>query len=127
MGERRRSRSPSSAPGRPRTGAQLVRRRVPASDRTVRQRVRVTALVPTILDAAVSLGLAEGAALFDAALQRRQVTLDALRHGLIRRSGRPGTPPLRRLMALAEDSPTPTCASPASSGGSSSTDPAGRR
>jgi very-short-patch-repair endonuclease len=89
-------------PRQPRTGAQLVRRTVPASDRTARQGVRVTTLVPTILDAAVTLGLAEGAALFDAALQRRQVTLDALRHGLIRRSGRPGTPPLRRLMALAE-------------------------
>jgi very-short-patch-repair endonuclease len=87
---------------RPRTGATLVRRTVPARDRTVRNGIRVTTPVATVLDAAVCLGLAEGAALFDTALQRHQVTLEALRRGAIRRSGRPGAPLLRRLMTLAE-------------------------
>ena len=86
---------------RPRRRTTLVRRSVPAPDRTVVKGIRVTAPVPTVLDAAVGLGLVRGAALFDTALQGR-VTLDALRHGLIRRSGRPGARLLEQLMALAE-------------------------
>lgn len=87
---------------RPRKGAVLVRRTVPVQDRTVVKGVRVTTPVPTVLDAAVSLGLAGAAALFDAALQQHRVTLEGLRHGLIRRSGRPGAPLLGRLMSLAD-------------------------
>jgi very-short-patch-repair endonuclease len=86
----------------PRRGAHLVRRAVPPADRTMRQRIRVTTLVPTVLDAAVDLGLVEGAALVDTALQQRRVTLDELRRGRIRRSGRPGARVLDRLMHLAE-------------------------
>jgi hypothetical protein len=57
---------------RPRKGAVLVRRTVPVQDRTVVKGVRVTTPMPTVLDAAVSLGLAGGAALFDAALQQHR-------------------------------------------------------
>lgn len=87
---------------RPRRRTTLVRRSVPATDRTVVKGIRVTTPVPTVLDAAVSLGLVGGAALFDTALQRRKVTPDALRHGLVRRSGRPGARLLDQLMALAD-------------------------
>ena len=87
---------------RPRARTSLVRRTVPAADRTVVKGIRVTTPVPSVLDAAVGLGLIGGAALFDTALQRRRVTLDGLRHGRLRRSGRPGARLLDRLMALAE-------------------------
>jgi very-short-patch-repair endonuclease len=87
---------------RPRPGTSLVRRTVPAADRTVVKGIRVTTPVPSVLDAAVGLGLVGGAALFDTALQRRRVTLDGLRHGRLRRSGRPGARLLDRLMALAD-------------------------
>jgi very-short-patch-repair endonuclease len=86
---------------RPRARTTLVRRTVPAPDRTVVKGIRVTRPVPSVLDAAVSLGLGRGAALFDTALQRR-VSLDGLRHGRVRRSGRPGARLLDQLMALAE-------------------------
>lgn len=87
---------------RPREGAVLVRRAVPVADRTQRRGIRVTTPVPTVLDAAVRLGPAEGARLFDTALQQHKVTLEGLRHGYVRRSGRPGAPLLGRLMALAD-------------------------
>jgi very-short-patch-repair endonuclease len=86
---------------RRRPGVFLVRRTVPASDRTLRRGVRVTTLAPTVLDAAATLGAVEGARVMDRALQRRVVTVEALRHTQIRRSGRRGTPLITRLLALA--------------------------
>jgi very-short-patch-repair endonuclease len=87
---------------RPRARTSLVRRAVPPTDRTVLKGVRVTTPAPSVLDAAVGLGLVGGAALFDTALQRRKVSVDDLRHGYIRRSGRPGARLLDRLMGLAD-------------------------
>ena len=86
---------------RSRPDVRLVRRTVPARDRTTHAGVRVTTAVPTVLDSAVVLGLAAGAALLDGMLQRHKVTVDGLRHGMIRRSGRPGGPLLDRLLELA--------------------------
>ena len=85
--------------GRP--GVQLVRRTVPANDRTMHRGLRVTTTVATVLDAAAELGTVEGAKVFDTALQRRKVTVDGLRAGRTRRSGRPGAVLLARLIALA--------------------------
>lgn len=87
---------------RPRPRTTLVRRSVRPADRTVLRGIRLTTPAPTVLDAAVGLGLVGGAALFDTALQRRKVSLDDLRRARIRRSGRPGAPLLDRLMTLAE-------------------------
>ena len=87
---------------RPRARTTLVRRAVPVSDRTVVKGIRLTTPVPTVLDAAVGLGLVKGAALFDTALQRHKVTPDGLRHGRLRRSGRPGARLLDELMDLAD-------------------------
>ena len=84
-----------------RPGVFLVRRTIPASDRTSRQGVRVTTPVPTVLDAAASLGVDRGARVVDRALQRRVVTLEALRREQVRRSGRRGAPVTARLLALA--------------------------
>jgi very-short-patch-repair endonuclease len=66
-----------------------------------RRGLRVTALVPTVLDAAGSLGAGKGARVVDRALQRRMVTLEALRREQLRRSGRRGAPVTARLLALA--------------------------
>lgn len=79
----------------------LVRRTVPARDRTTRRGVRVTTPVPTVLDAAARLGVQRGARVFDDALSRHVVTLEGLRHGYLRRSGRRGQPVLDRLVDLA--------------------------
>jgi very-short-patch-repair endonuclease len=84
-----------------RPGVFLVRRTVPDADRTVRRGIRVTTPVPTVLDAAAERGLEEGARLMDTALQRRTVTLEALRQGQVRRSGRRGAPVTARLLVLA--------------------------
>jgi hypothetical protein len=86
---------------RRRAGVLLVRRTVPDVDRTVRRGLRVTTLVPTVLDAAATLGIRRGAEVVDRALQRRVVTLEALRHAQVRRSGRRGAPVIARLLALA--------------------------
>jgi very-short-patch-repair endonuclease len=86
---------------RERPGARLLRRTVPPADRTVRHGLRVTTLVPTVLDAAASLGPEQGSRLMDGALQRRKVTLEALRRAQVRRSGRHGAPVTERLLALA--------------------------
>lgn len=75
---------------------------VPAGDRTTHRRLPVTTPAATVLDAAVTLGLVEGAQLFDTALQRRKVTVAALRAARTRRSGRPGAELLATLLALAE-------------------------
>src|SRR3954470_1925746 len=73
---------------RRRPGVFLVRRTVPVADRTMRQGLRVTTPVATVLDAAATLGTVRGAEVMDRALQRRRVSLDALRHAQVRRSGR---------------------------------------
>ncbi|MCD2190552.1 DUF559 domain-containing protein [Actinomycetospora soli] len=80
----------------------LAYRDVPARDRTTHKRLPVTTPVASVLDAAVSLGLVEGAKLVDTALQRRKVTVAALRAARTRRSGRPGAELLAALIALAE-------------------------
>ncbi|MDL5154635.1 DUF559 domain-containing protein [Actinomycetospora termitidis] len=87
---------------RARPGVDLVLRDVPARDRTRHRRLAVTTLAPTVLDAAVTLGLIEGAKLLDTALQRRKVTVEGLRAARTRRSGRPGAQLLAQLLTLAE-------------------------
>lgn len=79
----------------------LVRRTVPVADRIVRRGLRVTTPVATVLDAAARLGCTEGARVMDRALQRRVVSLEALRHAQLKRSGRRGAPVTARLLALA--------------------------
>jgi very-short-patch-repair endonuclease len=74
---------------------------VAKAERTVRYGLRVTTPVPTVLDAAASLGVDRGARVVDRALQRRVVTLEALRRAQVRRSGRRGAPVTARLLALA--------------------------
>ncbi len=86
---------------RRRPGVLLVRRTVPGADRTVRHGLRVTTPVPTVLDAAATLGVDRGARVVDRALQRQVVTLEALRRAQVRRSGRRGAPVTARLLALA--------------------------
>jgi very-short-patch-repair endonuclease len=86
---------------RRRPGVMLVRRTVAKADRTVRHGLRVTTPVPTVLDAAATLGTVKGARVVDRALQRRVVTLEALRRAQIKRSGRRGAPVTARLLALA--------------------------
>jgi very-short-patch-repair endonuclease len=86
---------------RRRPGVLLVRRTVPEVDRTVHRGLRVTTLVPTVLDAAAERGFEDGARLMDTALQRRKVTLEALRRAQVRRSGRRGAPATWRLLELA--------------------------
>lgn len=86
---------------RRRPGVLVVRRTVPASDRTTRRGLRVTTLVATVLDAAATLGTTRGARIMDRALQRRVVTLEALRHAQLKRSGRRGAPVTAGLLALA--------------------------
>jgi very-short-patch-repair endonuclease len=86
---------------RRRPGVLLVRRTVPETDRTVLRRLRVTTIVPTVLDAAAERGPEDGARLMDTALQRRKVTLEALRRAQVKRSGRHGSPVTWRLLALA--------------------------
>lgn len=86
---------------RPRLGVEIRRRGVEAQDRTVVRGIAVTAKAATVLDAAVALGLAEGARLMDRALQRERVTLQALRDVHARTSGRHGAQLAAELIALA--------------------------
>ena len=86
---------------RPRPDAVLVRRTVPPHEATVRQGLRVTTLLATVLDASAALGAGEGAHLMDRALQQGRVALESLRRLQVRRSGRRGAPVILRLLALA--------------------------
>ena len=86
---------------RARTGVHVRRVAVAADDRTVVQGVAVIKKAPTVLGAAVRLGLHDGAQLMDRALQRERVTLEQLHAAHVRASGREGAPAAHRLLALA--------------------------
>jgi very-short-patch-repair endonuclease len=92
--------SPPSQP-RPRPGVHVVRRHVPAEDRVVVDGVAVTKKAPSVLAAAVALGLADGARLMDDVLQRGTVDLAALQRAHCRSSGRRGARLCAELLHLA--------------------------
>lgn len=87
---------------RPRGGVRLLRRDVEPVDRTRVRGLLVTTRAPTVLDAAVGLGLEEGARLMDRALLRKRVDPAALREVHERRRGRYGAVLAERLLALAD-------------------------
>lgn len=87
---------------RPRSGVRLVRREVERVDRTRLHGLLVTTRAPTVLDAAVGLGLEEGARLMDRALLRKRVEPAALREVHERRRGRHGAVLAERLLTLAD-------------------------
>ena len=90
-------------PRRPRSrpGVAVARRRIDPADRTVVAGLLVTKRAPTVLDAAVGLGLEDGARLMDHSLLTGAVGLDRLREVHTRTAGRPGTVIGRELLALA--------------------------
>jgi very-short-patch-repair endonuclease len=87
---------------RERPGVRLLRREVDPVDRTRLRGLAVTTPAPTVLDAAVALGLEEGARLMDRALLRRRVDLAGLHAAHERRPGRHGAVLASRLLALAD-------------------------
>ena len=87
---------------RPRGGVRLLRRDVEQVDRTRVRGLIVTTRAPTVLDAAVGLGLEEGARLMDRALLRKRVDPAALREVHERRRGRYGAVLAEQLLALAD-------------------------
>lgn len=87
---------------RPRTGVDLTRRDISPVDRTRHRRLSITCRAPTVLDAAVRLGLRDGAQLLDRALLRRRVALPALHQTHHRGLGRRGAPLAGELLVLAE-------------------------
>lgn len=93
---------PRGARPAPRRGVRLHHRDIAREDRVVVDGVAVTTGAPTVLDAAVDLGLVAGARLVDRALQRDAVSVAALRCAQASRSGRPGTELARRLVRLAD-------------------------
>ncbi|MHC1559046.1 DUF559 domain-containing protein [Actinomycetospora sp. C-140] len=86
---------------RPREGVDLHRRDVAAVDRCRHRRLAVTTRACSVLDAAKSLGLADGAQLMDRALLRRRVRLRDLQAVHYRTIGRVGAPLAAKLLALA--------------------------
>ena len=86
---------------RPRDGVDLSRRDIDAADRTRHRRLAVTTRACSVLDAAVRLGLHDGARLVDRALLRRRVRLDDLRAVHHRGVGRHGARVAGTLLALA--------------------------
>jgi very-short-patch-repair endonuclease len=86
---------------RPRPDVEMTRRTVDPVDRTQHRGLTVTCRAPTVLDAAVRMGLVEGAQLLDRALVRRRVGLPALRSVHHRTAGRRGAPLAGKLLVLA--------------------------
>jgi hypothetical protein len=86
---------------RPRKGIAVVRRDILAADRSKHRGLIVTTRACSVLDAAVRLGLHDGAQLVDRALLRRRVRLDDLRAVHHRGTGRHGAPLAGKLLGLA--------------------------
>ncbi|WP_133824601.1 endonuclease domain-containing protein [Actinomycetospora succinea] len=86
---------------RPRWDVDMTRRTIDPVDRTRHRRLVVTCRAPTVLDAAVRMGLTPGAKLMDRALVRRRVSLPALVSVHHRTAGRRGAPVAAKLLALA--------------------------
>jgi very-short-patch-repair endonuclease len=79
-----------------------VRVAVDPAARTLLRGLPVTTRAPTVLDAAVELGLEEGARLMDRALLRKRVDVPALHAVHDRRPGRHGAVLAGRLLTLAD-------------------------
>jgi very-short-patch-repair endonuclease len=86
---------------RPRDGVDVTRRDVDPADRARHRRLATTTRACSVLDAAVRLGLNDGAQLMDRALVRRRVRLDDLHAAHHRAIGRHGAPLAGRLLVLA--------------------------
>ncbi len=86
---------------RPRDGVDLLRRDIDSADRTRHRRLAVTTRACSVLDAAVRLGLEDGAQLVDRSLLRRRVRLDDLRAAHHRGIGRRGAKLAGTLLVLA--------------------------
>jgi very-short-patch-repair endonuclease len=91
---------PKSSHGRRRPGTRLRRRDLANYDIVERNRLRVTALPLTVVEAAARRG--GGAKLMDSALQRH-VELPQLWRAHLRNKGRHGSPAARRLLQAASD------------------------
>src|ERR1700759_1874900 len=83
-------------------GLALARRVLPTGQRVRVDGLWVTGRALTVLEAAVEMGLVEGARLMDRALLRARVSLAGLHSALAMTAGRDGTTAARRLLALAD-------------------------
>jgi very-short-patch-repair endonuclease len=91
---------PRDSNGRRHSGTRVRRRDLDPKDIVERQRLRVTALPLTVIEAATRRG--GGAKLMDSALQRH-VELSQLWKAHLRNKGRHGSPAARRLLQAAAD------------------------
>ncbi len=90
-----RNRSRGSFPG-------VTVRRADLAETAVRDGLRVTSALQTVLDCAATLTLAQAVVVADSALRAGLVTSDELRSAAARARG-PGAPAVRRVVALADD------------------------